>query len=224
MTVSIGINGAHVAFDPSGAMWWPDERLLVVADLHFEKGSAQAQKGQLIPPYDTRETLTRLETVIAAHDPAVVVCLGDSFHDLEAAGRLTDHEIGRIAALTAARDWVWIEGNHDPQPPRHLGGRVTDMLEIGTLLFRHLPQEGWQPGEVAGHLHPAARVRVRGRSLRRPCFVSDGSRLILPSFGAYTGGLDVLNPAFAFLLREPFHAWMIGQNQLYKISSKRLKA
>ena len=221
--ISTCVNGAKIAFDPSGAMCWPDERLLVVADLHFEKGSAQARKGSLIPPYDTRETLNRLEAVVATHDPATVVCLGDSFHDLDAAGRLTTNEFTRIAALTAARDWVWIEGNHDPQPPGHLGGRVTDMLEIGPLTFRHEPQVGAPPGEVAGHLHPAARVRVRGRGLRRRSFVSDGSRLILPSFGAYTGGLDVFDPAFAMLLRAPFHVWMLGKDRLYKVPSKRLK-
>lgn len=217
------VNGAQLIFDLSGAMVWPRENLLVVSDMHFEKGSSFAAKGQLLPPYDTRETLSRLESAIRLHAPQTVICLGDSFHDLGAAGRLDDDAIERIRALTAAHDWVWIEGNHDPVPPKHLGGRVAETLEIGPLTFRHLPQEGPHPGEVAGHLHPAARVRVRGRGLRRPCFVTDGSRLILPSFGAYTGGLDVLDPAFAFLLAQEFRAWLIGQDRLYPVSSKKLR-
>jgi hypothetical protein len=217
------VNGAALMFDPSGALWWPDKGLLAVADLHFEKGSAfAARRGVLMPPYDTRETLARLETVCARYRPRLVVALGDSFHDLKAAGRLTDHETGRIRALTAAHDWLWIEGNHDPEPPEDLGGRVASMMACGPLTFRHLPQPGVQAGEVAGHLHPAAKVRVRGRSLRRRCFVTDGSRLILPSFGAYTGGLDVRDPAFAFLLAGPFHAWMIGQDRVYPVPSRKL--
>ncbi|MBI1179155.1 MAG: ligase-associated DNA damage response endonuclease PdeM [Alphaproteobacteria bacterium] len=217
------VNGAALLFDPSGALWWPEERLLAVADLHFEKGSAfAARRGVLLPPYDTRETLARLEAVCVRYRPKLVVALGDSFHDLEAAGRLSADEAARIRALTAAHDWLWIEGNHDPQPPEELGGRVAAMMACGPLLFRHQPLPGPQPGEVAGHLHPAAKVTVRGRGLRRRCFVSDGSRLILPSFGAYTGGLDVRDPAFAFLLAGSFHAWMIGQDRVYPVPGRKL--
>ncbi len=217
------VNGAALLFDRSGAAWWPEERMLVVADLHFEKGSAfAARRGVLLPPYDTRETLTRLEALCAAFRPGVVVALGDSFHDLGAADRLGADELARIRALTAACDWYWIEGNHDPQPPEGLGGRCVALLACGPLTFRHLPRPGAQPGEVAGHLHPAARVTVRGRGLRRRCFVTDGSRLILPSFGAYTGGLDVRDPAFAGLLAPRFHAWMIGQDRVYPVSSRKL--
>jgi DNA ligase-associated metallophosphoesterase len=217
------VNGAALVFDPSGALWWPDERLLTVADLHFEKGSAfAARRGALLPPYDTRETLARLEAACARYRPRTVVALGDSFHDLDAAGRLGADEVGRIRALTETHDWIWIEGNHDPQPPGELGGTVAAAMACGPLLFRHQPLDGPQAGEVAGHLHPAARVTVRGRALRRRCFVTDGQRLILPSFGAYTGGLDVRDPAFAFLLAGPFHAWMIGRDRVYPIASRRL--
>ncbi|MGE0665493.1 MAG: ligase-associated DNA damage response endonuclease PdeM [Sphingomonadales bacterium] len=217
------VNGAALLFDPSGAMWWPEERMLVVADLHFEKGSSfAARRGVLLPPYDTRETLARLEALCGLYAPQAVIALGDSFHDLEAAGRLGEDEVERIRALTSARDWYWIEGNHDPKPPGDLGGSCVATLACGPLLFRHLPQPGAQPGEVAGHLHPAARVTVRGRGLRRRCFVTDGSRLILPSFGAYTGGLDVRDRAFAGLLGPSFHAWMIGQDRVYPVASRRL--
>ncbi len=217
------VNGAALLFDRSGAMWWPDERMLVVADLHFEKGTSfAARRGVLLPPYDTRETLARLETLCGFYDPKTVIALGDSFHDLGAAGRLGGDELSRIRALTAGREWYWIEGNHDPKPPENLGGWCVATLACGPLSFRHLPQPGSQPGEVAGHLHPAARVTVRGRGLRRRCFVTDGSRLILPSFGAYTGGLDVRDRAFAGLLAPSFHAWMIGQDRVYPVASRRL--
>ncbi len=216
------VNGAALLFDRSGAAWWPEERMLVVADLHFEKGSSFARRGVLLPPYDTRETLARLEAACAVYEPRTVVALGDSFHDLDAAGRLAPDEIDRIRALTGRHEWYWIEGNHDPEPPRDLGGRCVAALACGPLTFRHLPRHGARPGEVAGHLHPAARVTVRGRGLRRRCFVTDGSRLILPSFGAYTGGLDVLDKAFAGLLAPSFHAWMIGQDRVYPVASRKL--
>ncbi len=217
------VNGAGLVFDRSGAAWWPEERLLVVADLHFEKGSSfAARRGVLLPPYDTRETLARLEAACAVYRPKTVIALGDSFHDLGAAGRLGIDELASIRALTGGRDWYWIEGNHDPKPPENLGGWCVAMLACGPLTFRHLPQQGDQPGEVAGHLHPAARVTVRGRGLRRRCFVTDGSRLILPSFGAYTGGLDVRDPAFAGLLAPRFHAWMIGRDRVYPVASGKL--
>ncbi|MEN3952070.1 ligase-associated DNA damage response endonuclease PdeM [Iodidimonas sp. SYSU 1G8] len=217
------VNGAALVFDRSGAAWWPEERLLVVADLHFEKGSAfAARRGVLLPPYDTRETLARLEQACAYYRPKTVIALGDSFHDMQAAGRLAASEVAQIRALTSAHEWYWIEGNHDPKPPEDLGGWVAGTLACGPLTFRHLPQPGTQPGEVAGHLHPAAKVTVRGRGLRRRCFVTDGSRLILPSFGAYTGGLDVLDRAFAFLLAGPFHAWMIGKERVYPVASRKL--
>jgi DNA ligase-associated metallophosphoesterase len=216
------VNGAALVFDRSGAAWWPEERLLVVADLHFEKGSSFARRGALLPPYDTRETLARLEAACGFYRPKTVIALGDSFHDLGAAGRLAPDEVARIRTLTADHEWYWIEGNHDPKPPEDLGGWSVATLACGPLTFRHLPQPGLQPGEVAGHLHPAAKVVVRGRGLRRRCFVTDGNRLILPSFGAYTGGLDVLDKAFAFLFANPFHAWMIGQDRVYPVASRKL--
>ncbi|MEN3975539.1 ligase-associated DNA damage response endonuclease PdeM [Emcibacter sp. SYSU 3D8] len=222
-TAMASVNGAALVFDRSGAAWWPEERLLAVADLHFEKGSSfAARRGVLLPPYDTRETLQRLEAACAYYRPRTVIALGDSFHDLGAAGRLSAGDVARIRALTAGHEWYWIEGNHDPQPPEGLGGWCAASLACGPLLFRHLPQPGTQPGEVAGHLHPAARVVVRGRGLRRRCFATDGRRLILPSFGAYTGGLDVLDRAYGSLFTESFHAWMIGQDRVYPVASGKL--
>ncbi len=216
------VNGAQLIADLDGGLYWPERRLLAVADLHFEKGSAFAARGVLLPPYDTRATLAALARSIARFEPETVLCLGDSFHDAGAGGRLGEVESEGLARLTAGRDWIWIAGNHDPEPPEHLGGRVADEVRVGALNFRHLPTPGWAAGEVAGHLHPKAAVVVRGRRLVKRCFVTDGRRLIMPSFGAYTGGLDVLDRAFEPYLEGPFQAHMIGRDGVHPIASRKL--
>ena len=216
------VNGARLIADPAGALIWPAERALVVADLHLEKGSAFAARGALLPPYDTRTTLARLEALIRQHAPELVICLGDSFHDAGAEARLGPDEAGQLARLGRGRDWVWIVGNHDPEPPAALGGRACDELVLGPLRFRHEPRPKAPAGEVAGHLHPKAAVSVRGRRLVRRCFVSDGRRLILPAFGAYAGGLDVLDPAFRFAFSDGFHAHLLGRRRVYPFAAERL--
>ncbi len=216
--------GASLALDPAGALVWPEERLLVVADLHFEKGSAAAVRGLFLPPYDTHLTLTVLEALLARHRPERVIALGDSFHDGRGEARLSDVDRLRIRALTAATDWTWIAGNHDPLPPADLGGRAAEEMAIGPLHFRHAPRPDAGEGEVSGHLHPAARVVARGRSLRRRAFACDGRRLILPALGAYTGGLNVLDPAFRSLFPERrFHAWMLGETRVRPIRGADLR-
>jgi hypothetical protein len=152
---------------------------------------------------------------VARHTPARIIALGDSFHDGGAAERMGEQERGLLAAMSG--EFVWIAGNHDPNPPLWLGGVVTDEYRLGGLVFRHEPRPHFEPGEVAGHLHPCARVSKWGRSLRRRCFVSDGLRLVLPSFGAYTGGLDVGEAPIAALFAGPFHAYMLGQSRVYAI-------
>jgi DNA ligase-associated metallophosphoesterase len=220
------VNGARLVADPSGGLFWPQERLLVVADLHFEKGSSFAQRGQLLPPYDTAATLRRLAALLRQYDPQTVICLGDSFHDGEADLRLDPGDRNFIRGMTAAHDWIWIAGNHDPEPPEDLGGRVEAEVVIGPLRFRHAPmaahRNGNVAGEVAGHLHPKAAVRTRARRVTRRCFASDGLRLVLPAFGAYTGGLDVLDAAFAAVFRGPFSAHLLGRDRTYPIPSRRL--
>lgn len=194
----IAVAGAELLGLPSGALWWPDEATLIVSDLHFEKGSSFARRGSLLPPYDTTATLARLEADVAALAPTRVISLGDAFHDPFAPERLTAGDADRIAALRAGRTWVWIDGNHDAALRGAIGGERRTELAIGPLVFRHEPTRGAR-GEISGHLHPAARVRVASGTVRRRCFAGDGNRVILPAYGSLAGGLDVATPAFAGL-------------------------
>tara|TARA_R110000737_G_scaffold56888_1_gene81766 strand:- start:1228 stop:2019 length:792 start_codon:yes stop_codon:yes gene_type:complete len=205
---------------PEGALWWAAERVLVVSDLHLEKGSAHAARGQMLPPYDTGATLGVVEQLCAALKPATVISLGDSFHDRAAELRLPDVYAARIKALTDGHDWVWVEGNHDPDPPAYLGGRAAKVLRIGSLVFRHEPTG--EAGEIAGHLHPAAKVKGRGRMVRRRCFASDGARLVMPAMGAFTGGLNVLDDAFGALFPEGLMAFALGGERVFAVSAKSL--
>ncbi len=217
------INGARLQADISGALYWPERETLVVSDLHLEKASSFAARGHLLPPYDTSATLRGLEALVARLRPARVVSLGDSFHDPAAAERLDGAAAERIRALTRDRDWIWICGNHDPAPPADWGGRVAPELTLGPLVFRHEALfEGPCEGEVSGHYHPKASVRVRARRLTARCFVTDGRRLILPAFGAFTGGLDVLNPAIARHFAEGFVAHLLGRDRVFAFPSTAL--
>jgi uncharacterized protein len=215
--LAINVNGESLLLDACGAAFVKDHCALVFADLHFGKGNAYARTRQFLPPYDTIDTLKRMAQAIARHKPAMVIALGDSFHDGNAAQNLAPQEIDLLQCLTQQSQFVWIAGNHDPHPPNWLGGEVAASLRLGGLTFRHAPICAFEPGEVAGHLHPCASVSKWGRSLRRRCFVSDGLRVILPSFGAYTGGLDVGHEAIASLFAGPFHAYMLGQGRVYAI-------
>ena len=208
--LALGLAGAEVVCLPSGALWLVADRVLVVADLHLEKGSSYARRGQLLPPYDTRETLERLEVVTRAMAPRAVILLGDSFHDPGAEGRLNPEDRARIGTLAAGRGLVWVTGNHDRAGPRALPGEVVASLDFGRLRLTHEPAIGHSPGEIAGHLHPCARVRASGGSVRRRCFATDGERIILPAFGALTGGLNVCDPAFAPLLGGNRLALVLG--------------
>ena len=217
--VSITVNGQTLQLDHSGAAWWPAARTLIFADLHFEKGSSYARGGQFLPPYDTRATLLRMAQAVARFRPARIIALGDSFHDRGAADRLDGEARAMLAAM--GTDFVWIAGNHDPEPPAWLGGMVTEELREGGLVFRHQPR-GDIAGEIAGHLHPCAKVSKWGRSVRRRCFAADGRRIILPSFGAYTGGLDVGEEAIAMLFGPRFHAYMLGSERVYAIPREQV--
>jgi DNA ligase-associated metallophosphoesterase len=212
--------------DPAGALYWPDEKLLVVADLHFEKGSSYAARRVFLPPYDTAATLMRLLELICLYDPKRIVALGDSFHDASASSRLIAQDRARIKALQTGRDWVWIAGNHDPHAPSGLEGDVVEDLAVGPIHFRHAPRETAGDGEIAGHLHPVARVgglrdTGLGGTVRRRCFVSDGNRCILPAFGAYAGGLNLRDETFGFLFRTGSRfAHVLGQSRVYRVAHK----
>ena len=217
--VSVRVNGEALVLDAAGALWWPEERTLVFADLHFEKGSAFAKRGQLLPPYDTRTTLRRMESLLDRYAPARVIALGDSFHDRTGAERLDEHERECLVGFGRSAEWIWIAGNHDPAPPSWLGGRVCDELAIASLVFRHEPLPAGATGEIAGHLHPCKHVTRRGRTMRRRCFASDGLRLVMPAFGAYTGGLDVRDRALQMLFGSDFISYVLGSHRVYAIAA-----
>lgn len=220
----IEIAGEEALCDPRGALFLPEARLMVVSDLHLEKGSSYARRGQLLPPYDTGATLDLLAAVIADHRPRAVISLGDSFHDGGGAERMPAVYRDRLLALMRGRDWIWVAGNHDPGAPADLPGTVAEEVAIGSLRFRHEPTPGSQPGEVAGHLHPGAVIVQRGRAVRRRCFATDGERLVMPAFGAYTGMLNVLDRAYGGLFRrESFFAHMLGADRVYAVAHRRLR-
>ncbi|PNG26946.1 ligase-associated DNA damage response endonuclease PdeM [Methylocella silvestris] len=212
---------AEFLADPSGALFWPSENLLVVADLHLEKGSAFAVRGVFLPPYDTAATLAALGNLIGLYQPRRVVALGDSFHDGGAGERLDSGDRRTLATLQRGRDWIWIAGNHDPAPPAGLAGEARGELAIGSILFRHEPSAARGRGEIAGHLHPAAKLSGRGGSVRGRSFVSDGSRCVLPAFGAFAGGLNVRDAAFDALFDgeagKPVLAHVIGRSAVYAV-------
>ncbi len=215
--------GEAAVLDLSGALWLPAHRTLVVSDLHLEKGSAfAARSGQFLPPYDTRETLANLHEAVLRHEPARVVALGDSFHDARGPERMEPGDRAMVAALQEGRDWVWIAGNHDAAVQEGVGGRYAETLTLGALTLRHEPLAGAAPGEVAGHLHPCGKVAMRGRAVRRRCFVSDGARLVMPAFGAFTGGLNVRDRAFEPLFPNGFTAHLLGDGRVFAIGRQML--
>jgi DNA ligase-associated metallophosphoesterase len=191
--------------------------------MHLEKGSRMAMRGLMVPPYDTGLTLSLIEGLVARLDPRRVISLGDAFDDVGGAVRLASPCRERLAIVQQGREWIWIAGNHDPRLGADVGGMETDELAIGPLMFRHEPRRGAQPGEIAGHLHPAARVFLGPKSVRRRCFVGDGERLILPALGAYAGGMSVLDSAFHGLFkRASLSVALLGDGRVYSFPRRML--
>ncbi len=220
---TIAIAGVSLLADPSGALYWSEHGLLAVADLHLEKGSSFAAHGVLLPPYDSAATLARLARLVAQYAPRCVVALGDSFHDGGGPARLAGDDRDILRSLQHGRDWVWITGNHDPEPASGIGGSFHETLTVGALTFRHLP--AGTPAEICGHLHPVARVRNRGCAISRRCFAADSQRMVMPAFGAFTGGLNVRDAAFADLFGTiHFTAYMLGEGRLHAFTAKRCLA
>lgn len=213
------LHGHAFVADPSGALYWPDEHLLIVADLHLEKGSAYAARRVFLPPYDTSATLARLAEVVARLAPKRVLALGDSFHDDGAPARLLPHDVQALRAMQIGRDWLWVAGNHDPAPPASLAGDHAVDLAVGPIRFRHEPGPASSEGEIAGHLHPVALVGGRGSAVRRRCFVADESRCVMPAFGAYAGGLNFLHAAVARLFESGnAFAHVLGRGAVYTVA------
>lgn len=209
-THPLSLGPARLEALPSGALLWPGRRLLVVSDLHIGKAERMARRGAgLMPPYDTEETLDRLSRDLDAHVPDRVICLGDSFDDLTSAAGLPERHRLTLAAMMAGRDWIWVEGNHDPGP-LDVGGRHLSAVHDSGLTFRHIADPDADGPEVSGHWHPKAALGDRGRRVRRPCFLTDGTRLILPAYGAYTGGMAAEEAAALAGLRLPATAILAG--------------
>ena len=204
-TYQFTLNGTTLTALPSGALYWPAQNLLAVSDLHFGKSERLARRGgSLLPPFDTSETLSRLDRDIAATNPATVLCLGDSFDDLDAANALAGADHLWLTRLMAGRNWMWVEGNHDPGPI-DLGGTHRAHYTLGPLTFRHIADPA-QSAEISGHYHPKARIAGQSRA----CFLLDDTRLIMPAYGAYTGGLWCDHPTVTALMAQNALAILTG--------------
>jgi hypothetical protein len=178
----------------SGALFWPRQQALLVADLHLEKASWFARLGQFLPPYDSHATLSALATEIERSRAKRLYCLGDSFHDRFGCDRLPAEARELLTSLTQRLEWTWIVGNHDPGFADHCGGRIEDEVELGGVILRHEAVPGESRPEISGHFHPKFRVHLRGRLVSRRCFVVSPSKIIMPAFGSLTGGLDAHHP------------------------------
>lgn len=219
----VEVAGAPVMLRPCGGLWLEVERTLVVSDLHLEKGSSYARRGQMLPPYDTAETLNALEAEIAVLDPRTLIFLGDTFHDRFWEDRIAPGDAMRVRSLALGRHVIWVTGNHERDSVKTLPGEMADELALAGLVLRHEPVAGPAFGEVAGHLHPCAIVAGKGRSVRRRCFVTDGERLILPAFGAYAGGLNVRDVAFAGMFARPPLMGALGVGRVHPIGWRSLR-
>ncbi|MEO0497786.1 MAG: ligase-associated DNA damage response endonuclease PdeM, partial [Pseudomonadota bacterium] len=199
-------------------LFWPEASTLIVADMHFEKGSSFAKRGMMVPPYDTGITLSRLSDALMRYTPKRVISLGDAFHDIGGPARMPVQWREALLGLMANREWLWVTGNHDPEPPESLPGKTFEQWHEGGLIFRHEPTNGPAKGEIAGHLHPAGKIVRRSKSVRRPCFITDGDRMILPAFGAFTGGLNVCSTPFGGLFDETkWNAVLVSQGRVFRI-------
>ncbi|MDX2266029.1 MAG: ligase-associated DNA damage response endonuclease PdeM [Hyphomicrobiales bacterium] len=216
--LDIAVGGETVTLDGRGVAWLPGHGALLAADLHLEKGSRLATMRRPAPRLDTHDTLMRLAACVRDYRPALVVCLGDSFHDGGAGERLSPEDAAVMRRLCASVPrWVWITGNHDPNPPECAGGEAADSLRLGALTLTHVPTTIDAP-HVAGHLHPKATVSVRRQKITGRCFVSDGRLLVMPAFGAFAGGLSWKDEAFAAIYpRSAPECYMMFQEKLFRL-------
>ena len=220
MEITCDIAGNEAVLDVSGAVYFPADELLVIADMHLEKGTAWAKRGIFLPPYDSKLTIVALQKVVAKFLPKRILFLGDSFHDKTAALRLQTVELEALNQIAAKQELIWVTGNHDPQIPDMITGTCCDEMHVGGLHFTHIPTKNYEAGgQVSGHLHPAAHVIGRGRSIRRRCFITDSKRMIVPAFGAYTGGLSIKDKAFDGLFDKPLtRIFVLGDDEVFPMT------
>jgi len=226
MGAPLHLAGERLTLCPSGVAIWPAQRTLIVSDLHFEKGSAMAARGSLVPPYDTRETLMRLAFTMRHHAPRRVIVLGDALHDDRALKRMAAADLAALKRLLGALDVMWIAGNHDPAPQPDLPGICLPEWQEGRLHFRHVGGKARlarNEAELSGHYHPKATLPTRIGGVTRPCFLAGGQRLVLPAFGAFTGGLDVQDPAMSALTRGAQRVFLLGRDRLHSASFEALR-
>ncbi len=218
------ICGHSFVADHSGALFCPERKTLIVADLHLEKGSSYAARGSMVPPYDTRSTLAKLAAAVAKYNPETIIALGDSFHDGGAGERMMSEDLSMLRRLQQQMRWIWVLGNHDTSIPEKFGGEVCETVAFGHLWLRHIPSSTHLSHEIAGHLHPQAHLSFKGNTIRRACFISNGHRLVMPAFGAFTGGLDVFDQVFQSVFPEPFtFVLMLGETGIYPVPYRGLK-
>jgi DNA ligase-associated metallophosphoesterase len=215
--------GERLMLDPDGAVYWPAKRVLIVSDLHLEKASAAAMRGNLLPPYDTRVTLEKLHRLIRLYHPASVIALGDSFHDDHGVERMHAADRARLLQMTKDAHFIWITGNHDAAPSG-LPGESTPQWQDGIFTLRHQAEtrSTGKAVELSGHYHPKASVNTPALRISRPCFVTDSARLMLPAFGAYTGGLDVRDPAINRFFPRGLRVFLLGQKRLFSFGLGQL--
>jgi hypothetical protein len=218
----IHLAGERLMLDPGGYAAWPAQRLLAFADLHLEKGSHFAARGQMVPPYDTRETLERLALALRRWKPARLVLLGDSFHDAKGCARLAPADCAALIRMLAGIEVVWVLGNHDPVAPEGMPGVAVEEWKLGPIAFRHIAQPG-ATAELSGHWHPKATMPTRAGGVTRPCFLADARRLLLPAFGAYTGGLSITDPAVAAIFPRGGRAFLLGRERLFSFPTGPLR-
>ncbi|VAW15937.1 FIG006285: ICC-like protein phosphoesterase [hydrothermal vent metagenome] len=220
-TCPIDFNGHQFVALHSGALFWPDENTLLVADLHLEKMSSFARNGQLLPPYDTGATLAMLRDDMEKSGAEQIICLGDSFHRDEGVSSLFGADLELLKELVSTAEWIWIKGNHDPSP-HNIGGKCVDQIGIKNLALVHEPSVD-EHNQIAGHLHPGARIRINGRTSRGPCFIYDKRLMILPAYGKSTGNLNILSDAYDGLFeKKALNVIMIGKEKLYPVATKFL--
>ncbi len=217
-TASCTLAGMEAVLDMSGALYLTEGRILVVADMHLEKGTSGARRGIFLPPYDSQITLNLLSRTVTTYAPERVIFLGDSFHDAHAPLRLDTGCLDTLTTISKSCELVWVTGNHDPEIPQSIAAMCISELSFSGLHFTHIPELSTHTPQVSGHLHPVVTVTGRGRSMRRRCFATDGSRMILPAFGAYTGGLNVKDKAFDGLFkRSALTTHVIGEQGIYSL-------